>query len=36
MILGDVEESVTTTEVDEETEEEMVKVRISFCVLRSV
>jgi U6 snRNA-associated Sm-like protein LSm3 len=25
MILGDVEESVTTTEVDEETEEEIVK-----------
>jgi len=26
-VLGDVEESVTTREVDEETEEEMVKVR---------
>jgi U6 snRNA-associated Sm-like protein LSm3 len=25
MILGDVEETVTTTEVDEETEEEIVK-----------
>jgi len=27
MVLGDVEESVTTREVDEETEEEIVKVR---------
>ena len=26
MVLGDVEESVTTIEVDEETEEEMTKV----------
>ena len=26
MVLGEVEETVTTTEVDEETEEEMVKV----------
>jgi len=27
LVLGDVEESVTSREVDEETEEEMVKVR---------
>jgi hypothetical protein len=27
MVLGDVEESVTTREIDEETEEEIVKVR---------
>lgn len=26
MVLGEVEETVTTTEIDEETEEEMVKV----------
>jgi hypothetical protein len=26
MVLGDVEESVTTREIDEETEEEIVKV----------
>ena len=28
MVLGEVEESVTTREVDEETEEEIVKVRL--------
>jgi hypothetical protein len=28
MILGDVEETVTSTEVDEETFEEIIKVRI--------
>lgn len=28
MVLGDVEESVTTRELDEETEEEIVKVRL--------
>jgi hypothetical protein len=27
MILGDVEETVTTPEVDEETEEEIIRVR---------
>jgi hypothetical protein len=26
MVLGDVEETVTTREIDEETEEEMIKV----------
>ncbi len=29
MVLGEVEESVTSREIDEETEEEIVKVRIS-------
>ena len=28
MILGDVEETVTSTEVDEETEEEIIKKQI--------
>jgi U6 snRNA-associated Sm-like protein LSm3 len=28
MVLGDVEESVTTREIDEETEEEIVKVKL--------
>lgn len=28
MVLGDVEESVTARELDEETEEEIVKVRL--------
>jgi hypothetical protein len=27
MVLGDVEETVTTVEVDEETQEELIKVR---------
>ena len=30
MVLGDVEEIVTTHEIDEETEEEMVKVSSYF------
>ncbi len=30
MILGDVEETVTTPEVDEETEEEIIRVRLCF------
>ena len=28
MVVGDVEETVTTTEIDEETDEETTKVRI--------
>ncbi len=32
MVLGEVEETLTTTEVDEETEEEMVKVRKTFAM----
>ena len=39
MILGDVEETVTTVEIDEETYEEIYKVRISsilFTVLEAV
>jgi U6 snRNA-associated Sm-like protein LSm3 len=31
LILGDVEESVTTREIDEETDEEIVRVRIICC-----
>lgn len=30
LILGDVEESVTTREIDEETDEEIVRVRIFY------
>jgi hypothetical protein len=34
MILGDVEETVTQREVDEETEEEIIKVRLEdTCVV---
>jgi hypothetical protein len=32
MVLGEVEESVTSREIDEETEEEIVKVRI-WCAV---
>lgn len=28
MVLGDVEETVTTVEIDEETEEEIIKVSV--------
>ena len=28
MVLGDVEESVTTRDIDEETDEEIVRVRV--------
>lgn len=31
MVLGDVEETVTTVEVDEDTYEEIVRVRGLFC-----
>lgn len=31
MILGDVEETVTTVEIDEETFEEIIKVRLAGC-----
>ena len=34
MVLGEVEETLTTTEVDEETEEEMVKVRKTLVFMR--
>ena len=30
MVLGDVEEAVTTREIDEETEEEIVKVANTY------
>jgi small nuclear ribonucleoprotein (snRNP)-like protein len=33
LILGDVEESLTTTEVDEDTQEELVKVRRDFFLV---
>jgi hypothetical protein len=33
MILGEVEETITTHEIDEETEEEMIKVYKSSLVL---
>lgn len=33
MILGDVEETVTQREVDEETEEEIIKVRLEGTCL---
>jgi hypothetical protein len=32
MILGDVEETVTTPEIDEETEEEIIRVRVCVWV----
>ena len=32
MILGDVEETVTTVEIDEETFEEIIKVRTAGCL----
>ena len=32
MVLGEVEESVTTREIDEETEEEIVKVSVPLMV----
>lgn len=35
MILGDVEETVTTVEIDEETYEEIYKVS-STCIVRCV
>lgn len=35
MILGDVEETVTTVEIDEETYEEIYKV-ISMCIVRGL
>lgn len=31
MILGDVEETVTTVEIDEETYEELYKVNVPVC-----
>lgn len=31
MILGDVEETVTTVEIDEETYEELYKVKVPVC-----
>lgn len=35
MILGEVEETVTATEIDEETFEEIIKVRLSsFACIR--
>lgn len=34
LVLGDVEESVTTREIDEETEEELVRVRLANCFTR--
>jgi small nuclear ribonucleoprotein (snRNP)-like protein len=36
MVLGDVEETVTTTEVDEETAETIVKVRRGVAVIVTV
>ncbi len=33
MVLGDCEETITTTEVDEDTMEEMVKVRLILLFL---
>lgn len=33
MVLGDVEEIVTTKEVDEETEEEIIKVSFEYLAL---
>jgi hypothetical protein len=33
MVLGEVEESVTTREIDEETEEEIVKVKEKIVLL---
>jgi small nuclear ribonucleoprotein (snRNP)-like protein len=33
MVLGDVEETVTTVEMDEETDEEIIKVRHRFLSL---
>lgn len=30
MILGEVEETITTVEVDDETYEEIIKVRVAF------
>lgn len=35
MILGDVEETVTTIEIDEETYEEIYKVRVSNGLLKA-
>ena len=35
LVLGDVEESVTTREIDEETEEELVRVRFVICFTRT-
>lgn len=32
MILGEVEEVVTTVEIDDETYEEIVRVRIAYCL----
>lgn len=34
MILGDVEETVTTVEIDEETYEELYKVKQRVCVCK--
>jgi hypothetical protein len=33
MVLGDVEESVITREIDAETDEEIIKVCLIFCAL---
>ena len=33
MILGDVEETVTTVEIDEETYEELYKVKLDFFLV---
>ena len=33
MVLGDVEESIMTREIDEETEEEIVKVNLIMLVI---
>jgi hypothetical protein len=32
MVLGEVEETITIREIDEETEEEILKVLRKFCV----
>ena len=32
MILGDVEENITTVEIDDETYEEIIKVRVRTCL----
>jgi hypothetical protein len=35
MILGDVEETITSVEIDDETYEEIIRVRSSFARLRT-
>lgn len=34
LILGDVEETITLTEVDPETDEQLVKVRVTVSLMR--